>query len=355
MAAETSELYRWFPEGLADELLELDENELLRALGKPTLIRVPGRGEQRPRAIATLLHGDETTGYQAVLRIMRRRRSYPFDLYVLIGNVRAALADEGFAHRYLDDQEDFNRVWGLDQPTTQIRRAADALLHELREAKLESLVDVHNNSGNNPFYAIVTVLREDAINLATLFTSTILHWELDARTLMEALQDDCPAIAVECGLPDRPESLAFAVDGLRRYLGSPPLRDDVLERDFDLLGAMRKVLVRPEVLFRFGGDLSDEIDFVVAENSDVTNFRAVEAGHVIGRVHAGAAVPLLALDAAGNDVTEAHFHVVDGAVVTTSAATPVMMTRTVEAARKDCLFYLTTPLRTPVIAPDQVP
>jgi hypothetical protein len=345
----TDDAFRYFPDGLPDELLDLTDLELLRAVGKPTLLRIPGTGEQAPRAIACLLHGDESTGYHATLTVLRRRRTYPFDLYVLIGNVRAALAEHGYGHRFLDDQEDFNRVWGLGEPTTQMRRAADGMLDILTGAGLESLVDVHNNTGDNPFYAIVTRERPEVINLATLFTTTLLSWDLDAHTLMEALHDDCAAIAVECGMPGRPESHAFAVDALRRYLGAPPIATDRVVRDFDMLAGLRKVTVRPEVRFTFGGNLSEDVDFVVAEDADVHNFVEVPEGHVVGLVHPGAALPLRAVTAAGDDVTAEHFHVVDGAVLTSIPTTPVMMTRTVEAARKDCLFYVATELPPPAL------
>lgn len=346
-ATTDQDTHRWFPDGLPDELLDLDDREVLRALGKPTLVRVPGRGERAPRAISCLLHGDESTGLEATLRVLRRRRTYPFDLYVVIGNVSAALADDGFAHRYLDHQEDFNRIWGLDDPTTSQRRAADAILARLREAGIDALVDVHNNTGDNPFYAIVTDRDPQSLNLATLFTTTLLYWDLTAHTLMEALGDGVTAIAVECGLPGRPESLAFAVDGLRRYLGEDDLHGDTLRRDFDLLAGLRKVHVKPEVRFAFGGELSDEVDFVLVEDADVVNFLEVGAGHVLGRVHPGSSMPLRAVDSRGTDVTHEHFTVVDGAVITTCTATPVMMTRTVEAARKDCLFYVATELPPP--------
>lgn len=308
---------------------------------------MPGSGDQPPRAVAVLLHGDESTGFRAAMRVLRRRRSYPFDLYLVVGNIAAALADDGFAHRYLDDQEDFNRIWGIQAPTTRMRRAADGMLTELRAAGLESLVDIHNNSGDNPFYAIVTDQRPAMLNLATLFTTTLLSWDLGAHTLMEALDDECAAIAVECGVAGAPESMAFAVDGLRRYLGAGPLETERIVRDFDLLGGLRKVLVRPEVSFRFGGEVADGVDFVIDEDAEVHNFAEVPAGHVLGHVHPGAALPLIAIDAEGHDVSDEHFTVVDDAVITTSPATPVMMTRTVEAARKDCLFYLATDLPPP--------
>lgn len=334
-----------FPDGLPDRLLTLDDLALLEELARPTLIRVPGAGQQRPRAVACLLHGDEDTGYRAAMRILRRRRTYPFDLYVVIGNVQAALADGGLRHRYLDGQEDFNRIWGLP-PTTRQRLAADGILGELRTAGIGSLVDIHNNSGANPFYAIVTRLREDSLNLATTFTTTVLLWELGVHTLMEAVDDLCPAVAVECGRPGRSHALAFAVDGLRRYLG-PPTSSNTLERDFDLLGDLRKVTVRPQVRFTFGGDLAEDVDFVVEQDADAHNFRRVPAGHVLGRIPDGEPNPLVVCGPGGEDVTERFVAVSGGRVVLTRAVTPVMMTRTAEAARRDCLFYIATALPAP--------
>ncbi len=336
------DLYRRFPDGLPDELLDLDDVSLLRALEQPTLIRVPGTGEQRARGIATLLHGDESTGYHATMRVLRRRRQYPFDLWVLFGNVPAALADQGWAHRFLDHQEDFNRVWDLGDPSTAMRRCADGILEELRDADLEAIVDVHNNTGDNPFYAIVTSLDDRTMNLATLFTTTVLKWDLTANTLMEAIMTHrCAAIAVECGLPGQPESLAFAVDALRRFLGAGVLRHDVLKRDYDLLGNLRRVIVKPEVALGFGGVLTNDLDFVVAEDADVHNFARIEAGHVLGHVQEGASLPVVALESDGTDTAESLFAIDEHAnLVTRGEIVPVMMTRTVEAARKDVLFYV---------------
>lgn len=348
----TRATHREFLDGPPSSLLGATASEAVEWLGAPTLIRVPGRGRQAPRAVSCLLHGDESTGLEAVLRILQRGLTYPFDLYVVIGNVRAAAEPPGFAHRYLDDQEDFNRVWGLDTPTTGQRLAADGILERLCAAGLEALVDVHNNSGNNPFYAVAPRDEPRDLNLATLFTSTILAWDLTAHTLMEALPAETAAVAVECGLPRRPESLAFALDGLRRYLGEPPLPTDRVVRDFDVLGGLRKVTIRPEVQFRFGAHHhdrldGDDVDFVVAADADLHNFVEVPAGHVIGHVRPGSVLPLQAAAADGTDVTATHFAIEGERVVTTAPTTPVMMTRSVAAARRDCLFYVSTELPPP--------
>ncbi|MDQ3403211.1 MAG: hypothetical protein M3548_07425, partial [Actinomycetota bacterium] len=110
-------------------LLDGSDEDVLVALGKPALIRIPGT-DDRPRArlVSVLLHGNEDSGYRAVLEVLRGGERYPFDLWVFIGNVRAAHTDGWFAHRYLENQEDFNRVWGLASPTTRMRRCADVVL-----------------------------------------------------------------------------------------------------------------------------------------------------------------------------------------------------------------------------------
>jgi hypothetical protein len=342
---ETS-THRYLPDGVDEQLLSLSPLAAVRALEVPTLVRVPGTGQLPPRAFACLLHGDESTGLEAALAVLRRRRQWPFDLYVLIGNVPAAAADGGFAHRYLDEQEDFNRIWGLDVDSPQ--RAAAAAIHELLVgAGLEALVDVHNNTGNNPFYAIVTTDHPRDYNLATLFTTTVLRWDLLVNTLMESMPAEVSAIAVECGLPGLPESRAFAVDGLRRFLGTRRFRDDRVRFDVDVYGGLVKVKVVDEVDFAFGGGIHGR-DFVVADGADVVNFVEVEAGHVIGHVPPGRPLPLRAVGPDGADVTDQHLACTeDGAVVVTQPTIPVMMTRTVAAARKDVLCYLADVLPPP--------
>lgn len=339
--------HRRFPDGPPDGLLDLDERAFLRELGGPTWLRIPGTGELPARAVATLLHGDESTGVQALLRVLRRRRRYPFDLHVVVGNVEAALDGTGFARRYLPGQEDLNRVWRRDAPTSALRRAADGILDDLLARPLERLVDVHNTSGANPFYAIVPDTRPGTLNLASLFTTTVLRWDLEAHTLLEAVADRCTAVAVECGLPGRPDSLAFAIDALRRYLGDGPLETARLCRDVDLVGALRKVRVHPGAQLRFGGDLTSDLDLVVVPDADRFNFAEVPAGHTLGWVHPDRPLPVEVVDATGRDVTARELQVIEGELVTARPAVPVMMTRTVAAARTDCLTYLAETLPAP--------
>gem|GEM_PF-4649414 len=126
--------FRYLADGLTDEVLAQDDRAVLRTLRGPTLVRFPGGDHAPPRAVSTLLHGDEPTGFQAMLHLLRERPRLPSTLYLFVGNVRAALAPPGYAHRYLDDQEDLNRIWAPSAVTTPLRDAAAQALQHLRDA-----------------------------------------------------------------------------------------------------------------------------------------------------------------------------------------------------------------------------
>lgn len=322
-------------------LLEGSDEDVLVRLGKPTLIRIPGTdASPRARMVSCLVHGNEDSGYRAVLSLIREAPHFPFHLWVFIGNVRAASTGGWFAHRFLDDQEDFNRVWGLETPTTRMRRCADAILAELSGEDLEGVIDLHNNTGENPPYSVVPMPDPAAIQLAALCTDMVLLWRLRAHTLMQAFGFRCPAVAVECGMPGVPENVELARDVVERFLSADSFEGGAAEPS-SVYAMQVQVTVRPEVPFAFGGTLDDDTDLVLRPGLDSHNFGMLLAGSELGRVFPGAAIPLCATDMAGRDVTDYYFQARDdGVVVCTQDITPVMMVRTVEQTRKDCLFYI---------------
>jgi hypothetical protein len=329
---------------LTDILSGSDEDVLVALDRKPALIHLPGTGGRgRARFVSCLLHGNEDSGYRAVLNMLRRKDTYAFDLWVFIGNVRAARQEGWFAHRHLDDQEDFNRVWGLNHPTTRMRRCADAVLRELRTIPgLEAAIDLHNNTGDNPPYAVLPVWSEGCLGLAALCADTAMIWGLKANALMEVLADRCPTVAVECGMIGLPASTAYALRVLDRFLAADlsGLRTSRARPPF-IWEMNHRVTVRPEVAFAFGGALSDAVDLVLAPGLDTTNFGLLPAGTVLGHAHTGSALPLLAKNMLGLDDTERFFHIeANGRVIVIRDLTPAMMTTTVVQARRDCLFYL---------------
>lgn len=337
-------------------LLEGSDGEILAAFeGKPALIRIPAASTAdvpKARFVSCLLHGNEPSGFQAMVEVLQRGERFPFDLWVLIGNVRAATEDGLYGHRHLDDQEDFNRVWGVD-PSTEMRRCTAAILDELRDANLEAAVDIHNNSGRNPFYAILTELSPAGRRLASLCAGTVLLWRLRANTLMEALAPQCPAVSVECGAPHR-DGTAFASSVVHRFLTAEAFDGADAPADAPVAGGAAsdgmletgdRITVRPDVEFSFGPELANGDDLVIGPDLDRYNFGVLPALTTIGHVAAGTPMPLCATDMSGRDVTDRLFRITgDGRVVVVDDVVPLMMTTTVPQTRRDCLFYTGRPV-----------
>jgi hypothetical protein len=325
-------------------LLDGPEENLLVELRKPALVHIPGTDTKpRARLVTGLLHGNEDAGFHALVSVLREGARYPFDLYLFFGNVRAAFESGWFAHRYLEGQEDFNRVWGLLPPTTRMRRCAAEVLAELTSLDLEGVVDIHNNTGDNPYYAIVPDPTPEAVHLASTLSDTILRWPLKAYTLMEALSPYCPAVSVECGLPGVPANNAFAVDVVRRFLAMDAIDGpaDQHSQPRRLFEMRHRIEVRPEVPFAFGGQLTDDVEFVLHPGLDGHNFGMLLAGTELGRVHGGASMPLLCTDMRGRETTDEFFRIdAAGRLRVVQDVTPVMFVTTVEQTRRDCLFYI---------------
>lgn len=337
-----TDLFRRFDGyGELGDLCDAGDEEVLVRLGQPALVRIPGTDPSpAARVISCLLHGNEDSGYRAVLDVLRARERHPFDLWVFIGNVRAASQEGWFAHRYLEGQEDFNRVWGLGEPTTRMRRCADEVLAILCEQPLEAGVDLHNNTGENPFYAVLPRHTPETVHLGATCVDTALLWLQQSHTMMEGLSAACPTVAIECGLPGIPAHADFAREAVRRFLAMDDLDQPtrVPERVFEI---EHRVVVRPEVPFAFGGVLNEDVELVLHPGLDGSNFGMILAGTEVGVVQSGASMPLLARDRRGADVTDRYFGLTpDGGLVALQDFTPVMMTTTVMQARRDCLTYI---------------
>jgi hypothetical protein len=333
---------------IGPELLRRDAASLIAELGAPTLARLPGTGIERPRAVVVLQHGDERTGLDALLDVLRDHPPLPYDLHVLFGNVEAALAPPGFAHRMLPHQADMNRAWfetdELGAGRDSVSAAAREALVRLRGLGLSALVDLHNTTGENPFHAIVATDDPANVGLAALFTPLVVRWDQHLHTLMEGLRGHCVAATIECGRVGSDAAHAFAIDGLRRFLATPAPDALPIPEDIHFLSRMRRVIVDPAATLAFGGRSADDprlaADIVVAAGVEERNGIEQRPGWLIASVRPGHERSLRVIDTDGSDVTDELLVVDRGEVHVRGVATPLMMTRTVAATRADCLTYL---------------
>lgn len=183
-----------------ERLLDVEARELHRFLSGATVFDLR-HDEVQPFFVSTLLHGNETSGWDAVRRFVS---DYPeASLILFIGNVLAAAQEM----RHLPNEVDFNRIW-QQQPW-------HACLSELLETYQPWCgIDIHNNSGPNPHYSVVTDHNASTLALATLFSNKVIFTDHTLDILAHAVSFHCPALTIETGTVEDPTSEQRAYDFL---------------------------------------------------------------------------------------------------------------------------------------------
>lgn len=329
---------------LPDQLLDLEAHQLYDRLGGPTLIHLPGRRDPA-LFVSVLLHGNETTGWQAVRQLLRRysplhrcrERELPRSLSLFIGNVQAARQGQ----RRLDGQPDYNRIWGSG--STPEHAMAQAVLQQMQQRGVFASVDIHNNTGTNPHYACVNHLDAPTLHLATLFGRTVLYFTKPEGVQSMAFGRFCPAVTLECGKPDQPHGTQHAYEFLEAclHLSAIPQRP-VLSQDIDLFHSVAIVKVPDQVSFSFGEEDGNQegspshIRF--PPDLDLLNFRELPPHTPIGWTNNG--FHLDVQDEQGQNVADRFFYACNGEIRTSVPIMPGMLTLNSRIIRQDCLCYL---------------
>lgn len=313
----------------------------LERLGRATLLRVPGRDRGRVRAFSTLLHGNEPSGLRALHRWLSRAPTPAVDLLCFVGAIEAAHAEPGFAHRMLPGGRDLNRCFTPPFEGAE-GRLAEELLARLRAAGCEALVDVHNNTGHNPPYAVASRTDPERLALASRFTERFVDCDLRLGTVIEATEDDFPGITLECGRAGDPAADEEAWRILTRYADADELPRKA-ERALTVLHEPVRVGLRAGCSVAFDASPQAIADLTVADDIDRHNFETVPPGTRVGWLGQSGEWPLEAHGALGADVSRELFAERDGCLVTRRELVPMMMTTDPVIARLDCLFYVVRP------------
>jgi succinylglutamate desuccinylase len=318
-------------------LLAAEPHELARVLTGPTLIHLPGRRRQ-PLFVSALLHGNEDTSWRAIRTLLRRYqdRELPRALSLFIGNVEAAAAGV----RRLDGQVDYNRAWPGGEAT---EGPECVLMHEVVEAMRRrhpfASIDIHNNTGLNPHYACVNRLDQPFLQLATLFSRTVIYFLRPRGVQSLAFAELCPAVTVECGKAGNPHNTEHALEYIEACLHLAEFRRHAVSpHDIDLYHTVATVKVKEDVSFGFDAEARE---LALLNDLDRFNFQDLAPGTVWGRQSPGRPPVLVVTDENGNDVSSHYFRVgADGDITLCVPATPSMLTLDCRVIRQDCLCYL---------------
>lgn len=325
-------------------LLELTADQLYTKIDNHTLIHLKGKIE-RPVFISILQHGDEYTGWNALKDFLKNHKHHlPRSMTILFGNIQAAR----FNVRQLDNQPDFNRSWpsilNLDYP---IAKVMTEITDIMRERNPFASVDLHNNSGRNPHYSGINSLDEEFLNLASLFSDTMIYFTTPLGIQSGAFAKFCPSVTVECGLSGASDGneqthtfleLLFDQYNLKKVPG-------ILEHE-KVYKVKATVKIKPEISISFQ---QEDVDFGLVEDLDVLNFKVMNEGETFGKLSQklvdNNTMPFIVTDHDNQDITSDYFKIVRNKVCCANSFVPSMITQNINAIRLDCLCYIMQPIK----------
>jgi hypothetical protein len=317
-----------------------DPDTFLRELAGPTVFHLPGRDRSRARVVAGSLHGNEPSGLRAIHRVLAAAETPPVDFFFFVGAVEAARASPGFSLRMLPGRRDLNRCFRppFEGQDGQVAEQALALLRQVRP---EAVIDLHNNTGHNPAYAIGTRVDGARLGLCGLFANRYIASALRLGTFMEAFDDLSPSLTIECGRAGDPAADATAHAGLVRLLQLPRVSPTFFgAQAVSILTDPVRICLRAGVELAFDERPHPEVDLTLDAEIDRHNFEFLPAGTRLGWVRPGGGWPLQAADGEGRDQSRELFAVKEGTLLARRSFIPIMMTTDVAVARSDCLFYV---------------
>ncbi len=323
-------VYHELPAGI----LQCSAQELHEYLPGPSLIHLNGH-RQPPLFISVLLHGNEHSGLTAIqqLLVAYSKKPLPRALSLFIGNVTAAR--DGL--RKLPDGADFNRVWlAGKQPEHAITRQ---VCQAMQQRGVFASIDIHNNSGLNPHYACVNRLHTPFLQLATLFSRTVVYFTRPEGVQSAAFARLCPAVTIECGQPGNAAGIDHAIRFCKACLQLDHMPEQAVKRqDIALFHTVATVRVAAGLSFCFDRQGNTDIEFV--DGIEAYNFTELEATTPLARLRHGISRPLQAIDERGQDVSEQFFYCQQGQLFSRRVFMPSMLTTDIALIEQDCLCYL---------------
>lgn len=319
-----------------EALLGCEATDLHALFPQPTLLHLQGKN-QRPLFISVLLHGNETTGFLAVQRLLQQhvQQRLPRSISIFFGNTRAA----ALGLRRLDSQPDFNRVWpGTDTANCPETALASQIADIMRAKEVFASIDIHNNTGLNPHYTCINKLDNRYLQLANLFGRLVVYFLRPLGVQSAAFAEICPAVTLECGRPGQKYGVDHAYAYLKDCICLTELAAHPAQtQDIDLFHTTAQVKIKENSTFSFS-DHNAELLFDT--EIERMNFTEISAGTCFGSVLTDSTMPLCAIDEHGVDVTEQFFKVAHHKLQIRRNTMPSMLTLDERVIRQDCLCYL---------------
>lgn len=317
-------------------LLEATRENLDSVLPGPTLIHLPGKRSE-PLFVSVLLHGNEEVGLLAAQRLLRKYqgRKLPRALSIFVGNVAAARVGQ----RLLDGQPDYNRIWpGSELPPTPEHAIMAEVVAQMRARRVFASIDLHNNTGLNPHYACVNRIDHRFLQVASLFSRTLVYFQRPRGVQSMAFAELCPAVTCECGKVGDEIGVSHAMEYMEACLHLAEIPDHpVHSSDVHVFHTVATLKVPAHIAFSFE---DDKAPLYFAEGIEQCNFRELPADTLLAQRRPDSGAFIEVRDEAGREAGEAFLEYSEHDIRLRRSFMPAMLTRDEQVIRQDCLCYL---------------
>ena len=320
-------------ENYPEELLTINIQEIHNLFNEPTLIHLKGE-KSDPLFLSTLLHGNETTSFIVLQKILQKykNQALPRDLIIFIGNTSAA--SEGMRH--FPDQPDYNRIW--EEGDTAEHKVAAEVIDYAKKQNLFASIDIHNNTGINPLYGCINSLDREFLNLASYFGNHTVYFTEPHNVQSMAFSKFCTSITIEAGLPGEEKGVIAAFNFVDKALHLDELIRSEERNVTEVFHTIGRIKVAKKATVDFLNTKDSTSDFSIVPTIDAKNFEIIKKNTSLGFTKDLSLFKVE--DNKGQDITTDFFKVEDGELLTNRIFIPSMFTKDVYVMKEDCLGYI---------------
>jgi hypothetical protein len=324
------------------ELIGDNFEQFLEFLPGPSRIKIEGKDSSRCRVLVTLLHGNEPSGIKALYSLLKGDSQPAVDVYCYLIATEAAGLQPLFSHRQVPGKRDFNRCFLPPFEVDDQGPVCRQLLEEIVQLGPESVVDMHNTSGEGPSFGVTISYDEKHDDIVSLFTDRLVVTDLRLGALMETNTEEVPVVTIECGGSFEEAADRIAYDGLYRYFTAEKLFAPT-ERDFDIELFFNPVRIEMHQAgtIACGERKVEGADITLAVNIEHFNFGLVTPDTLLGWISPDAMDKMAAFDAGRSNHFRQLYREQDGGLYPRRNQKLFMITSNLEIARSDCLWYAT--------------
>lgn len=302
-------------------------------MGGSTLLEIPGEREDA-LFIGCLLHGNETTGFLALQKILSKykEKELPRKLVIFFGNTIGA----SHGLRHLPDQPDYNRIW--EEGSSLEHKISKEVMSIASKMNLFACIDIHNNSGKNPFYGCINYTKKEWIELASLFSNQIVYFTEPSEVLSNAFSKFCPSVTIEAGLPGEEKGVVEVANYIEQILNLNAFDENFNVFDSEVYHTIGRIKVHKDAVINFEDRLDTDADISFIPHIDEKNFELVKKN-----THFGYARNLNSISAINNndvEITNDIFTIDEGQLQSNRMFIPAMFTKDVYIMKEDCMGYI---------------